>query len=322
MAAAPTKPIYIFSHARVSSNLFVRVISEHPQLSLKKYAFDEAFMWGPEYLTARRTPEIAENRESQSEENKAMTYQMALDKIVEFIDKTRTEGKVPVLKDHTYYLLDPQTVAANFQISAEREILPTPKVTCKLPTDSIKSDTQPPVVLPPAFLVSLTPVFLIRDPIRFVPSYYKAGVDSIGVRVGDPDWAVNATLKGSRLLYDWYKEQGISPMIIDAKELVHQTENVTKEFCERAGVDKGGVITKWETSKNTSVHADTWFSSLGGSTGIDTSLEPMESNMDEEYKKLAAKWGEEVAEGLKVWVEAAQEDYLYLRRNAVCVGSS
>ncbi|EPS44602.1 hypothetical protein H072_1415 [Dactylellina haptotyla CBS 200.50] len=326
MSTPTPKPIYIFSHARVSSNLFVRLISQHPQLTIKTYAFDEAFMWGPERLVCRQTPQLAAARDSQSEENKAATYQMGFDNTMDFINETQAKGKTPVLKDHTYFLLDPNVAADEFQFEAQRPLALRPVIKTQLEKGTYKENPAAvcPVVLPPEFLITLNPIFLIRDPIRFVPSYYKVGVDSIGVRIGDADWPVNSSLRATRLLFDWYRDQGISPTVIDALDLVHDTDDTMKALSKKLNIDYEGIITNWSAKKpeHDSGQGDGWLASLSNSTGIDPSFEPKTSDLEEEYGKWVKKWGEEVGQGLKRSVEAAQEDYLYLRQNSILSGSS
>ncbi|KAK6532036.1 hypothetical protein TWF694_003199 [Orbilia ellipsospora] len=321
------QPIYIFSHPRVCSNLFLKLLSQHPQLYFKTYTFAESFFHGPEKLDRRviQGEKTTAKDHPETEIRKPVSYQAAFDELNEFIIETRAKGKVPAIKDHIRLLLDPWIAATEFQYNVPRKILPSPIVEMRpsksLPTVPHTGGTEAPcpIVLPPEFLLAVRPIMLIRDPIRVIPSFYKASVDSFGARIGDEDWPIDASLKCTRLLYDWYCNNGITPILVDAYELVHYTEEVMRGVCEKLEIDFSGVIVSW--SRCDWIESDRgyqdWRGTLWNSTKIDPTLEPENADIEEEFTKWRGIWGDEIAGGLKRSVGLAKEDYVYLRQHAL-----
>ncbi|KAF3911808.1 hypothetical protein AA313_de0207635 [Arthrobotrys entomopaga] len=310
------KPILVLSEPRACSNLLVRILSQHPQLEIKHYEFHNVFFFGAEQLSQRKTPQFTARIEAQTDEVRTSTYQRAFDKVIKFIDETKEKGKVPVIKEHAHQILDPRVADAAFHFEAARETRPTPII--EMPEKMIKNSNIPksPLILPAEFLVTVQPVMLIRNPIRVVPSFYKVASAGLGARVDDEDWPSQVSFKPSRLVYDWYKTQGISPIVIDAYELVHKSQELMRDLCTRCGIDAEGIITSWDQYEpdETLRQQASWFSTLWNSTAIDPTVESETASIEEEYVKWKENWGDEVATGIRRSVEAAQEDYVYLRQ--------
>lgn len=80
------KRIFVYSHPRTRSNVFVRILGTHPQVTIKRYPFvlalKERFSEGLSGLG--RYKEHYEN-------NYGMTYQSGLDEIEEVFAKSNAE---------------------------------------------------------------------------------------------------------------------------------------------------------------------------------------------------------------------------------------
>ncbi|KAK6544054.1 hypothetical protein TWF694_000767 [Orbilia ellipsospora] len=314
------KPILVLSSPRACSNLFIKILSQHPQLSVRPYEFHNVYLFGAEQLSQRKTPQFAARIEAQTPEVRTLTYQKVFDKVTEFIEETQKKGNVPVIKEHTHQILDPRVAEAEFHFAAAREARPTPIV--KMPDNNMTNDSdiaKSPLLLPSDFLVTVQPVILIRNPIRVVPSFYKVARVGFGATVDDEDWPVQVSFKSSRLVYDWYRAQGISPIVIDAYELVHKSQELMQELCTRCDIDTKGIILSWDQYEPDEVlrQQSSWFSTLWNSTKIDPSVEPEAVCIQEEFVKWKENWGEEVAMGIRRSVDIAQDDYAYLRKHAL-----
>lgn len=93
-----------------------------------------------------------------------------------------------------------------------------------------------PTFVPDELLRTMRPVFLIRNPLLFVPSNWK-----IHVPFREDPWDEAFTMFAShrwvRIFYDYARERGYDPIIVDAEDVVHSTDAFARAFCERLGVD-------------------------------------------------------------------------------------
>lgn len=77
--------IFIFSHPRTTSNLFLQFFQNHPQVSVIDYPFDAAYMVGPERLSRRSNPKIDALTNARKAADHQVTYQSAFDKMLQQI---------------------------------------------------------------------------------------------------------------------------------------------------------------------------------------------------------------------------------------------
>lgn len=77
------KTIFVFTSPRTASNLFMQLFKPHPDLIVDSYPFQQAWMWGPEKMCSRETPEMAEMAKESSNDHMA-TFQGSFEKLKEF----------------------------------------------------------------------------------------------------------------------------------------------------------------------------------------------------------------------------------------------
>jgi hypothetical protein len=174
--------IFIFTHPRTASNLFMRLFECHPDLSITSYTFKDAFYCGPEPLLCRCS--LPRNPQSSAPD---ATYQSRFNQLQQFIADAEAAGKIPFIKEHLYFITDPQTVAAHVICLPNG----TPRILSAKPVikDSTSSLSKPltlpenPTLLSNNFLTTLSPVILIRHPAKIIPSFYRASRATAGATV-------------------------------------------------------------------------------------------------------------------------------------------
>lgn len=185
------------------------------------------------------------------------TFQNSFNKLQKTIAEAESAGKIPFIKEHIVTVADPQVVSAH--IFEPRGI---PRVIVKKPI--IHDDEPPectfgpvnPTILPPSFLRTLSPVILIRHPAKIIPSYYRASKDTFGASVFDEDFPLHASLRLSRLLFDWYDayyrtttpawvEGERWPIVIDAEETIYASQSMVEKFAAVAGFSLKDVQYSW-----------------------------------------------------------------------------
>lgn len=63
----------------------------------------------------------------------------------------------------------------------------------------------------------------------------------------DEDFEYEITLKWTRTLYDYFREQlGITPAIVDSGDAMYRTKAVTDQLCALYGLDPDGVKEMWD----------------------------------------------------------------------------
>lgn len=105
-----------------------------------------------------------------------------------------------------------------------------------------------PTRYPDDFFWSLTPIFLIRHPALSIPSYFKQQKEALHLEASDECFAVFTTQSFTRLVFDVFKlktEAGKAPLVVDAKELIHETMLTMEKLCELLALDPNGVQYNW-----------------------------------------------------------------------------
>jgi hypothetical protein len=171
----------------------MRLFESHPDLSVTSYTFHEALYWGPESLLCRHSPQIAQRSGLAPD----ATYQKCFNQRRKFIADAEAAGKIPFIKGHLYYIIDPQIVADNVICLSNG----TPRILNARPAieDGTGAPVKPislpanPTVLSNDFLKTLSLVILIRHPAKIIPSYYRVR-DAYGTTVFDEDFPMHASL--------------------------------------------------------------------------------------------------------------------------------
>ena len=234
-----------------------------------------------------------------------------------------------LFKDHAFFIIDPKIVAANFPPDVHRVLVNTPIVQDRNQPDvngatSQKPACPNPTFLPESFMLSLSPIILIRHPAEFIPSYYRASKRArFNIDVYDEDFPVNASLRWQRLFHDWYADNTDStrspwPIVIDADDLTNE-DRIMPRVCDLAGLDPRYVQTEWErvpqATRESQTLADNIFQgALQDSTNVKrSSRRSSDINLAVERESWQQEFGPRVAEAFARYVEAAMPDYHHLR---------
>ncbi|KAF5371141.1 hypothetical protein D9758_004113 [Tetrapyrgos nigripes] len=209
----PSNPLrlFIFGHPRTRTNLFCRLWHNHPDVLEKQYPLMEPWVYGPE------RQEIRERilPPGKMEQHVKDTFQAGFDGLQELIAVAEAEGKLPIVKEHVYHMMDAISLCAHLSLSYEGR--PKPSLTDRqldIPESERVYDRnifgEPsdlpipnPTILPERFLKTLSPIFVIRHPAKAFPSYLRV-CSAYGGSVFDDAFRINASYKWQRLLYDCY----------------------------------------------------------------------------------------------------------------------
>lgn len=225
------------------------------------------------------------------------------------------KGKVAFVKEHIHILLKPSVIDSNLETPrAPREI---PQLQRK--DAEVRISTNP-TLLPDDFMLSVSPVFLIRHPALVFSSWYKISSGSMGADIDDSDFPVEVSFQWSRILYDWYlntwsKPSSTSPQarrrkpaVIDADDTMSDRAALER-LCHQLQLDPQHLSFEWQVAKTGLVP---WFSCIQKSTGVDMSKLSKGVNTQHEFVKWENEFGSHVAQKLLHFVELAMPDYEYL----------
>jgi len=245
-------------------------------------------------------------------------------------------GKIPFVKEHIVAIADPQVVAANIlrlPQAIPRVVVAKPLIHDDGPLD-LTSVPINPTILPPSFLRTLSPVILIRHPAKIIPSYYRASKDTFGATVFDEDFPMQASLRWSRLLFDWYdayyrsiendwKEGEKWPIVIDAEETIHTSQTMVERLAAVAGFNPEHVQYSWAQAVDgyKGVANVKFLETIRKSSGIiQGDNKPV--IVEDEAKVWTNEFGKEISDAMVAYVNAAMPDYEYLMKFRLCAGAS
>ena len=175
---------------------------------------------------------------------------------------------MPFIKDHTVCALKRDIIIQSLRGT---EIEPTSNPT-SIPDDIFKD---------------LTPVILIRHPALVVPSYYRAQKPVFRENADDEDFIIFSSLKWARILFEACRQSQLEkrpganchpadpfslPIIIDAEDIIYNTEITISNFCGIIRIDEKDVQYSWpavpeqEQPKDPIMQA--FFRDLFASTGV------------------------------------------------------
>ncbi|KAE9407253.1 hypothetical protein BT96DRAFT_874855 [Gymnopus androsaceus JB14] len=327
--------IFVYSHPRTRSNLFMKLLETHPQVVGKQYPFMFAFQNGPE---AQWSPEKVAGRLKMSGLTKEefakkfnVTYQSGLDDMEKRLAKANAEGRVCVIKEHTYHMFESKLINAN--ISCPRPETPRPVIMDKK-FDVVGSEEEVdisfpipnPSLLPDRIIASVSPVIIIRHPMFTCPSFARA-TSVLGDTVFDTHFTVMASYRWQKMIYEFYRAyydnidpEGKKdwPVVIDGDRLIQDTQGQMKKFCALIGMDESLVKYSWDASNAKIDKAHQAFvGTIEQSTGIIRGLDASNTTLEEEVKKWTEEWDENVAQKIKTEVESSMEDYEYLLKFSI-----
>lgn len=127
------------------------------------------------------------------------------------------------------------------------------------------------------FLDNVTPVFLIRHPALSIPSFFRKDIVVCKNKAGDEDFPIYTALWWSRLIFDSFvlrsENSDIVPVVIDAADVIHDTQPTLQALCERLEIEWSGVQLSWDSLPDSDWPTDavlkTFFADLFKSTGVE-----------------------------------------------------
>ena len=103
-----------------------------------------------------------------------------------------------------------------------------------------------PTTFSDALFESFTPIILIRHPLLVLRSYYLNQHPVFRLEPTDEDFKFGTTLQFSKLWFDAKREAtGQIPIVVDAEDVVYDTERTVSRLCKRLGIAEDGVQFSW-----------------------------------------------------------------------------
>ncbi|KAL0569958.1 hypothetical protein V5O48_012007 [Marasmius crinis-equi] len=344
--------VYLLAQQRSCSHLAYQLLSSHPAFkATSPRSFAKAYQVGTDsqapttdHLTALRMREHGLEAEAAAR----ISYQGTLDDMQMEIADAESKDKRFLTMDHPFYLMSSAFVNAHLGSAADGlEDKPAPLITDRqldIPVGlrSVPSNLPPrsesnPTLLPDRFFFSFTPILTIRHPAHAIPSNLRAA-RSVSSEFPEFATAIGTSFRFPRLVFDSFKFRGggPSPIVMDGGRLVQDPQGQMKKLCKVLGLDESGIRYMWDETIETlgsreSKTAKAFLGTFHGSKGvIADKVSEMEHSLrilkltyriqkynqpvdiQEETKKWAEEWGEDVARTLQEKVAAAMEDYEYL----------
>jgi len=135
----------------------------------------------------------------------------------------------------------------------------------ELPVLFVKSMAHHLVGLDLSFLDSLTNIILIRRPEEVLASLYR--------HLAQPT-LLDTAFKMQYELLHFLQERGQTPLVIDARDLLSQPENLLRQVCLRVGLNFEPAMLHWQAGAlpQDGVWAPYWYDSLHQTTGFEPYL--------------------------------------------------
>lgn len=214
----------------------------------------------------------------------------------------------------------------------------TPRITAQAAkrqevVSSAKTDDDDgnPTVLPTQFLRSVTPIFLIRHPALVFESILRVSGPTMGARIDDEEFPIEASLRWLRILHDWFAAESAAaagsgtrrPIIVLNADEIMIRPAVVQRLCEQLGLDPTGVRFEWDPVppsiiQGQSAYQQHFFSTIQSSGGVRLDKHSAPHGQALDLDDMTATWQERfglaTAAALRSFVDAAMPDYEYLCR--------
>lgn len=237
MAPNESLRILIFDSTRLRSHLFFRYVSTHPDLALIYHPYLMAAMFSPEYLAQHLKHSQARSDELEQQSKTIFgtdTYTSRTTAYLEAIAKAELNGKIPIANEHGFNIFRTDVVLDLFRGK----------------DNAIASN---PTVLPDNVFDAFTPIILIRHPALAVDSIYRGALSFTQQRPGDEDFSIITPTRQLRLLFDYYRSRGQTPIIVDGEDLLRRTKEMSSALCERLGIDAAGLSDTWSPASQQNI---------------------------------------------------------------------
>lgn len=125
---------------------------------------------------------------------------------------------------------------------------------------SLREHSKPPVNtnpthIPDDILTRMIPVILIRHPALAFPSFLRVQQKEHMLDLADEAFDFWIHLEYSQYIFHYFQSlhdrapsTAPAPVIIDAEDLVHQTDTLTAKLCELCNISQDGVRDSWNAA--------------------------------------------------------------------------
>lgn len=246
--------IFIFDGPVSCSKLFGKLLSTHEHLqAINGYPYLLAGSRGPEQIPAKLTEATqqrlinkwqAEVREEDLARWSQMTFKQTNEDVVARVKAIKESGKVPVVQEHA---------ALCIKADISLECLRNPYL------DPATFAHSNPTVIDDSLIRSCIPMILVRHPALFIPSFYRKQKKEEMLDLDDEAFQLWISLKWVYIMHQFLESPGSegnepaqsrTPLVVDAEDLVHNTQNLTRKLGIELGIDPGGFKETWDVSNN------------------------------------------------------------------------
>lgn len=97
-------------------------------------------------------------------------------------------------------------------------------------------------------LSGLTPVFVIRNPVLAVSSFYAAMAGlKLNFEPAGEDMLVQTSLRYCRLIFEYYnRSTGKAPLVVDGEDITWRGKEIGEKLCDALFLDAGVLRDTWE----------------------------------------------------------------------------
>ncbi|KAE8402842.1 hypothetical protein BDV37DRAFT_272560 [Aspergillus pseudonomiae] len=346
----PYRRTLLVTYPRTASNLLVRMLSLEQQenaISNEKggYFFWDSFIKG---RTTNSTYTPIEDWTTQQTEEMQQVFQDDFNRWESTSRLAESQGKLFFAKEHIQWFADPAAISDH--LSHSESHTPSP-VNIKIPTSYGTPHEFSPnnlTIFPDHYLETWRLTFLIRHPALAFPSFYRAMRELEKEEFAQPHemrplMELNATLRWTRLLYDWCcQHQGEAnigcardtryPLVLDAQDIIHHPD-ILARYCKLIGLNPTYLRSEWDvpnqkvengTTKKTSHRSPekVMKSTLENSSHVLKNRTPIIVDIGVERKGWDQEFGIDFGEQMEKWVREAMPDYNYLRARRLQVGDT
>ena len=317
------RPIYLFTHARTTSNLLVRILNlqNQPAVSSRLEGGGYYFHQCSSYISDQklRGKHIDDWTDAQKtiirEKYQAAFEVLYLDQI-----KATNLGKLFFVKEHAYGMAEPVELSRLVHGKGSMEAT----WALRIPEGSAEhSIATSGTVVPDSFLEKFVATILIRHPALIFPSHFRKMLELNKGEITEDRLSnlfAACTLHWSRRLYDWFKERDVSveagstprAIVLDADDVITSSFTLVR-YAEIVGLDPTKLVFSWTSEDDINLPPDAdakiMLSTLISSRGILGDKVSTGINIDNESLKWKTEFGESPGERLREKVKLAMLDY-------------
>ncbi|KAF3193986.1 hypothetical protein TWF225_008170 [Orbilia oligospora] len=337
MVPSEERPIFVATHPRSCSTAFERVfMTREKDLCCLHEPFGDAFYYGPERLSSRY--EGDHNDAIDDRENSGF-HEATYNSVLEGIERSGKEEKRVFIKDMACYLVPPSDHPTFDKAVLASSV--TPSATYH--GNGVSTPVKNPTVLPLSILKRFQFAFLIRNPRKAVPSYYRCCIPPLNEMTGFKYFMPNeAGYRELRVLFEYLLKEKVikhpssqaangetngehsvynNVCVIDADDLLDNPKGIIEKFCEMTGLEFDEKMLEWGAHEGCE-NFDKWkgfHEDAIGSSGLRPRTKKKFRTREEEMQEWLEKYGEEAAAVIDRTADENMEDYEFLRRFRVVV---